>query len=195
MDKIATKLTNYILEKGVISQENYDIYHYGFICFFENAVCILTCIIISLFLGMFWKGLFLFTILTPLRSFNGGSHMDKFYQCFIISCLIFLGCLLLVKYFSMPKIISLLAIQLFGVLLLLIGPINHPNREVDEEDNVVFIHRTRITVFICILVAYGLFLGNKSNYLFLEAIIFTLLLLLNVIEKIRKAVTNNSIRC
>ena len=50
MDYISKRLTDYILNKGVIEEKDYDIYNYGFVCFLEVALSTLTSIIIALFL-------------------------------------------------------------------------------------------------------------------------------------------------
>ena len=62
MDYISKRLTDYILNKGVIEEKDYDIYNYGFVCFLEVALSTLTSIIIALFLGMLRPCLFFFLI-------------------------------------------------------------------------------------------------------------------------------------
>ncbi|MCR4568497.1 MAG: accessory gene regulator B family protein [Pseudobutyrivibrio sp.] len=186
MEKISARLTDYILNKGLIKKEDYNIYQYGFLCFLETTVGILSCIIISIIVGMFWEGVFFLLVFMPLRSFGGGLHLEKFYQCFIVSCLIMIASLLIVKSFSIPKIISLSVVFLSSVALLLIGPVDHPNREVEPEDNLIFIRKTKYTVFICMLVSIVLFFFDKTTYLFLEAVIFVILFITNCLAEIKK---------
>ena len=187
MEKIAARLTDYIFKKGLITEENYEIYQYGFVCFLEFSIGILSMLIISISVGMFWEGLFFILIFMPLRSFGGGLHLKKFVNCYITSCLILLGTLLIVKYFSPPNIVSLIIVFVFAVVLLLLGPVDHPNREVDADENKVFVRRTVITVFVCMALAIALFVLNKKIYLFLEAVVFTFLLVTNFIGKLYNA--------
>ena len=55
MEKLAIKLTDYILSKDAISEENYDIYVYGFTCFLELSISFISTFIIGICLGMFFE--------------------------------------------------------------------------------------------------------------------------------------------
>ena len=50
MEFIAKKLTDYILEKNVIEEENYDIYKFGFEYFFYTAFSFISAMIIAFFI-------------------------------------------------------------------------------------------------------------------------------------------------
>ena len=52
MEYLAKKLTNYIYEKKIITEELVEIYQYGFQCFLELSVSTICSIMIALFFGM-----------------------------------------------------------------------------------------------------------------------------------------------
>ena len=52
MDRLSTKLTNYILLKGVIEENDFEIYQYGFQRFLELFINIMCSIIIAILLNM-----------------------------------------------------------------------------------------------------------------------------------------------
>ena len=58
MEHLAKKLTDYIFEKGIITEESHEIYQYGFQCFLELSVSTICSIIIALFLHMIPECLF-----------------------------------------------------------------------------------------------------------------------------------------
>lgn len=50
MEHLAKKLTEYILKKGIITEESFEIYQYGFQCFLELSASTICSIVIALFL-------------------------------------------------------------------------------------------------------------------------------------------------
>lgn len=184
MEKFAIKLTDYLLSKDTISEEDYDIYLYGFTCFLEISISFITCFIIGIFLGMFFECILFSCIFMPLRSLAGGLHLNKFIHCYLMSCFILTGSLLLVKYFSVPDYISLIGCILLPIILFIIGPINHPNRPVTEEENSIFKNKTNIYLVLCILLSIILYLTKTSRYLFLEFITFAVLIISSLIPKL-----------
>lgn len=172
MEYLAKKLTNYILEKGIITEESYEIYEYGFQCFLELSASTVCSIIIAIFLHMLPECLFFFLLFIPLRSFGGGLHLKTYFACFIGSCLILVSSLLAVKYFTVPLAISFGLYAVSAILILIIGPVDHPNREVDAQDNRIFIKRIYITMLISFLLAIFFIASKNTRYMFLQAIVF-----------------------
>lgn len=172
MEHIAKKLTNYIYEKEIITEDLVEIYQYGFQCFLELSVSTICSIIIALFLGMLPECLFFFLFFIPMRSYGGGLHMKTYLACFIGSCIILASSLLAVKYFTIPILISFMLYLLAAILILVIGPVDHPNREVDAQENRTFIKRTYCTTLISFLLALFFIFTQNTRYMFLQAIVF-----------------------
>lgn len=184
MEKLAIKLTDYILSKDAISEENYDIYVYGFTCFLELSISFISTFIIGICLGMFFECILFSCIFMPLRSLAGGLHLNKFFHCYLLSCFMLTATLLLVKFFSIPDYISLIGCILFPIILFIIGPINHPNRPVTDEENSIFKRKTNIILVLCILLSIILYLTKTSRYLFLEFLTFADLIISSLIPKL-----------
>ena len=184
MEKLAIKLTDYILSKDAISEENYDIYVYGFTCFLELSISFISTFIIGICLGMFFECILFSCIFIPLRSLAGGLHLNKFFHCYLLSCFMLTVTLLLVKFFSIPDYVSLIGCILFPIILFIIGPINHPNRPVTDEENSIFKRKTNIILVLCILLSIILYLTKTSSYLFLEFLTFANLIISSLIPKL-----------
>lgn len=86
MEYLANKLTDYIIEKGIITEDMTGIYKYGFQCFLEFSVSTLCSIIIALFFGMLPECLFFFLLFIPMRSFGGGLHMKTYLKSIYRFC-------------------------------------------------------------------------------------------------------------
>ena len=175
MEHLAKKLTDYILRKGVIEEKDYYLYRYGLLCSLEIAFSIATSIIIALFLKMLLPCLFFFLIFIPMRSFGGGLHLKSYFACYIGSCLILTSALLAVKHFTLPLLTSLVIYTFSAVAIVLIGPVDHPNREVDANENMKFKKRTNITILFATIISILLFFYKNNSYLMLEAITFAFL--------------------
>lgn len=172
MEHLAKRLTEYICEKKIITEEMMEIYQYGFQCFLELSASTVCSVIIALFLDMLPECLFFFLFFIPMRSYGGGLHMKTYFACFIGSCLILTTSLLAVKYLIVPIPISFTLYLFAVILILLIGPVDHPNREVDAQDNHTFIKRTYFTMLISFLLALFFIFTQNTRYLFLQAIVF-----------------------
>lgn len=108
-------------------------------------------IVIALLLHMFSECLFFFLLFIPMRSFSGGLHLKTYFSCFIGSCLILTTTLLIVKYLTIPIPISFMLYVFCAIIILIIGPVDHPNREVDSQENRIFIRRTHFTLLFSFL--------------------------------------------
>lgn len=172
MEYLAQKLTLFILKNGLIDEENTEIYNYGFQCFLEISLSTISCIIIAFFLHMIPECIFFFLLFIPLRSYGGGFHMKTYVACFIGSCLIIASSLLVVKFIVPPYIISFLLYAISTILLLILGPVDHPNRKVEMSENHIFRKKIYITIFLSILCAAFFFYTHNSRYMFLQSIVF-----------------------
>lgn len=185
MERLSIVLTNYIMEKGVISEESYDVYLYDFQSFLELFFNIICSILIAVVLHMEIECLLFFLFFVPLRSFNGGLHLKSYYSCLIFSCMTMTYILLLVKYISLSSTISF---SLFIILLIavkLTGSFDHPNRPVDEDENAIFIKKTNLTFLLGFLAAIVFLIFQLDRYLLLETLTYLLVFITLVISKLK----------
>ena len=184
MKHLSIILTDYIFEKGIIDRKNYEIYQYGFQCFLEVSASTICSIVIALLLHMLPECLFFFLLFIPMRSFSGGLHLKTYFSCFIGSCLILTSTLLIVKYFVIPIPISFILYVFCVVIILIIGPVNHPNREVDSQENHIFIQRTHFTLLFSFLFAFIFVITRNARYMSLQAILFIFICITSFIGRI-----------
>lgn len=131
MERIAEILTAYVVKKDMVTEEEREIYKYGYIIALEIALCILTCFVISLTLHTVLEGILFFCIFIPLRSYAGGLHLKSYWSCYLLSCLTFGIIMLLGKTINISTYVMVL---LFGVTIIVIYrmyPVENENREVD----------------------------------------------------------------
>lgn len=181
MEFLSKYLTNYILKKGLINKNDYEVYLFGFQIFLELAINILCSIFIALLLDMKIECILFFLFFIPLRSFNGGLHMEHYLSCLLLSCTTLMLILLTVKHFTAEPFVSYLMYAISVVLTIAIGPINHPNREVNSDEDARFKIKSNITLVIHFIISIVFLLFGQHEYLFLEALVYTLVSLTVVI--------------
>jgi Ca2+/Na+ antiporter len=89
-----------------------------------------------------------------------------------------------VKYFTIPLFISFVVYISAAMLILIIGPVDHPNRQVDAQDNRTFIKRTHFTILISFLLALFFIYFQNTRYMFLQAIVFTFIFATSLIGRL-----------
>lgn len=183
MEQIAKKLTDYILNKNVISKEHYDIYVYGFQSALETTVSFMAAFLISLILKAVPEFLFFSFFFLLMRSYTGGLHLKTCKACFVSSCVILIVAILATRYIHIHYGVSL-AIYLASILVIIAtGPVDHPNKKIDESDNIRYKLKSNIILVISLFTAFFLFATKNTHYLELEAITFVLIAVTGLLGK------------
>lgn len=140
---IAKRLTDYVINKGMIKKEERQMYEYGFTIAFEMGLGLLICFGIAGLLHMIWEAILFWVIFIPLRSYAGGLHLKRYSACLFLSCLTFSGILLLVRFVEVSVYISFAILVLLQFFVFLLYPVENVNREVDWEEDAFFKKRLR----------------------------------------------------
>ena len=85
MEVLAERLTNYIINHGIIKREDYAVYKYGLQTGMEMCLCLGTCAIVAIYLNLFMYFLIFSLAFCPLRAYVGGIHMKHFFSCYLAS--------------------------------------------------------------------------------------------------------------
>lgn len=106
MEKIAERLVKRLLRENMISESMMEIYQYGLVRLLEIGCAVLTSFVICLGMGMLKEGILFFLFFIPLRSYLGGFHMEKYWQCYIMSCFTLLAVLAITRVVSLDMRVS-----------------------------------------------------------------------------------------
>ena len=79
MSRVAKMLADYVLCKGVIIKDEYDLYEYGFQIALETGLSLIISGIIASMLHMIPEGILFFIVFIPLRSYAGGLHLKHYF--------------------------------------------------------------------------------------------------------------------
>ena len=101
MEKLANRLAQMLVRENLINDSMLDIYEYGLLRMLELGGAVLTSLVICLSMGIIKEGIVFFAFFIPLRSYLGGVHLKKYWQCYIMSCMILIVALTITKFVSL----------------------------------------------------------------------------------------------
>ena len=143
MERLSEKLTDYIIKTGVVSDESYAIYQYGFQIGIEMLSCFLVCLGIAIYLRMIPEFLVFTGSFMLLRTYAGGLHLNSFTRCFICSVFVQTLVLLISKQCTILLPIAWVIIFCGSILIWENAPVETVNRELDTDEKA---HCKKVTV-------------------------------------------------
>jgi len=161
----AEKLTNILIENKVISEEDSDLYSYGFEIGFSIVANILTTILIGLAFKMPLESIAFLMAFIPLRSYIGGFHASNHIRCYWLSVFAVIAVLFAARFvlniYNLPVIIGIGSIC--AIIMFILVPVKETNRPLDEVEIRIFRHRARIIICLELFVMLALsFIGLKT---------------------------------
>lgn len=182
MEKIADKLTKYIVKINIISETEYEIYKYGFVIGLEFFLCAATCFMVAAWISMITEYILFLVTFFVLRSYIGGIHMRSYWACYILSCTVIIISLLGVKYYSLSsgKGLFIAFIEIIIVELAM----KFETKETDVNLDYLLKAKYVISfVYMVLIIFYGFRLNTFANTILNALSVLTISLLLEKIEK------------
>lgn len=183
MEKVSKTLTDYIIGKGMIEDDDREIYEYGFQIATEVGLFILFCLVTTLHLHMYMEAIMFFIIFVPLRSYAGGLHLEKYHSCLILSCLTFCGVLLIVRYIQVSFYFSFIVLLILEYWVFRLYPVENLNRKVDDEENRYFKKKLVAFLLLDLLIAIACIILHSSSGIFVITVTFTIVMVTMAIGK------------
>lgn len=193
MHRLAIKLTDYILDKGAIGEESYEIYRFGFQTAMEMGSCIIVSMAIALKMHMLLEYVIFLSIFILVRSYAGGLHLDSFWACFVCSCIVQSGVLLIAKNYELSRNASFLVILGAIIAIKIIRPVEHINRPLEQSAKKYF--QKKLNVILCgiFLISMVLFGMKIDKYLSLSALTMIVIVASMIIGKWKQKYDNKKL--
>lgn len=154
MKWLSDKITEYVIETGVVSKELYAVYQYGFQIGLEMFCFFSVCLLIAIYMQIIPEFLFITGIFILLRTYAGGVHLDCFGVCFICSVIVQTATLLIGIKYTMPIKCAWFIIVLNSILIYKFSPVESINRELDKEEK-EHCRKVTLKIIIGILIIAG----------------------------------------
>lgn len=164
-EKIAKLITNYFIRKSIIKKEDKEVYEYSFEVLISQAIYILIMLFISILFKAFFETLIFFIGFYTCRSLIGGYHASNYIKCHLLFAFNQIAFLLLLR--LMPNrffgIATFSTLLLSVIIILIIGPIDNPNKPFEEKEYLKFKNKSHIFSVAIAIIEVFLFLFGKNN--------------------------------
>lgn len=156
-------MTDYIIKTGVVDDECYDVYQYGFQVGLEMLSCIVVCCGISMYLHMVPEFIVFILVFMLLRTYAGGMHLNSFWSCFLCSVTTQTAVLLFSREYMFSFHVSWAVILSGTFLILKAAPVESVNRELEDDEKRHCKKITRNGLISIILFSVGCTLGGMRD--------------------------------
>lgn len=152
----ANNITNYLICKKVIKDNDREIYQYGFEQVFSSLLNIATMLLLGIILGKIYQSLVLILSFMALRSYSGGYHANTPLQCYLLTVMSISAALSIMKFITIDRFICLGLLVLSSVVILLLSPIGTKNKPLDEIEKIIYRKKTIIvwSVETCVAIVF-----------------------------------------
>ena len=186
MERLAIKFTDYLIHKGVILQENRNIYQFGFQVGFEVVLNTVISILIAIICKMEVECIVFFLVFIPLRSYAGGLQLDSYFKCMVCSCLSLLFILLIVKYININSVLMICTVAFSIIIIKIIKPVEHINRPVSRKKYREFVKKLNITLMVLAVTSTIFFVLEMNRILFTIAVTMFFMAIILFLGKIKR---------
>lgn len=165
IEKMVLNLVSQMELKKMINKADSDQYEYALITMIERTIVVVTMLLIGLIFNQFIPTICFLVSFLSLRKRTGGYHADKFWQCYLMTVII---------YITIIQVATVLSENLFTVYVMLsfavfvigvIGTVNHPNMDMDKDELLETKKAARLCVLMEVLVIIVL-IALKINDLY-----------------------------
>lgn len=155
MRKLSCKLINWLIQLEAVSEEERELYEYAAYSLLITTSPLMLAVLFGSFMGHLIESIVLIVPFMMLRKFSGGYHMNNAVTCFLTSCFILIGCIILSDQLKYDlKIV--IAVLLSAISLSVCSPIDSQNRRLEQEEKMRYKKTTCILTWVFVLSVFVL---------------------------------------
>lgn len=155
IDRFVTSIIEYQLHIGTIKKDDENVYQYGYTLLIEMLLNLVLSLIVSGLIGKIKECIIVLIMFIPLRSFCGGYHAKKTWQCVIFSNLSILSVLIgaeLLMQFKIPTLVYIITDIVLGIIVVFFSPVESENNKLNAVERRHFQKYALLIIFIEILI-------------------------------------------
>ncbi|MFG6321799.1 accessory gene regulator B family protein [uncultured Phocaeicola sp.] len=133
IEKMVLNVVNLMETKKIIEKSNSEYYEYALVSLAERIIAVGTMLAIGILFEQFIPTIIFLVFFLSLRKRTGGYHADKFWQCYLVTIITYIGVIKVAVALSEKSSVAMYAILVLAVLIIeVIGTVNHPNIDLDK---------------------------------------------------------------
>lgn len=167
IEEIVLNLVNQMEAKKIIEENSREFYEYALVTIAERVISVSTMLIIAIIYKQFFPTVAFLIFFLSLRKRTGGYHADKFWQCYLLTVMSYIGVVQVASVLSEKSHIMYALLFLAVLVVEVIGTVNHPNIDLDENE----LRETKKSARLIVLIETGVivvFAVLKINQLYVS---------------------------
>lgn len=180
INNLSAQLTNRLISKGTISENEQELYCYGFFMLLSQLLYFILAAVFGLILGCFFESVIFYIAFQFIRRYAGGYHAKTETRCEILSLISLIACIILIRLsnsYNLRMGMFLLSI-ISSICIAIFSPIDTPEKPLTKNERKHFRKITLIILFVIIIailttyfLKFNALLIPCSCSVFLEAIL------------------------
>ena len=167
IEKMVLSLVSQMESKKMIDSADKEQYEYALVSMTERTITVGTMLLIGLVFNQFVSTICFLVFFLSLRKRTGGYHADKFWQCYLMTVIIYIAIIQVAAVLS-ENLFTVYVMLSFAVLVIgAIGTVNHPNMDMDKDELLESKKAARLCVLMEVLVIVAL-IALKINDLYVS---------------------------
>lgn len=148
MEKIAKRLTDWLIAKEAVAFDEKELYEYGIFHLLLNIIDTISILLLAVLFHEVMPTVFYIICFCTLRKYAGGYHAKTVFTCYLLTLTAALGMLVLLRQFDFIAPVQFAIWFISGMIILLFSPIQNVNKILDDIEKVIYQKRTIITWLI-----------------------------------------------
>lgn len=182
METIARKITDFLICKNCIKDEEKEICQYGYEILLSTFLGYTIVILLSLLCGNFVEGIVFLLVFVVTRMYTGGYHANTYFACNLsLACtyLIYVGMVHILQYSHGGIIFLMLMLSVYCFCTVWFTPIENPNKVLTEEKKKKIRKVSRILMTFWSVLGTGLiFLHNEVGIMIIVTVFIVAILMI-----------------
>ena len=164
MKTLTDKFVNNLIVKGIIKDEDKEIYSYGFRQMLVIILNLFTVLVLGIIFNQLIESILFMITYIPIRVYAGGYHARTHIRCYIFSFIMLLVVLYILKIQLISALLTVLILTLISSFtIILLAPIEDENKPLDELETKIYSKRAKRNLLLVILLLCLMLILNKFN--------------------------------
>lgn len=150
INNLSAQLTNRLISKGTISENEQELYCYGFFMLLSQLLYFILAAVFGLILGCFFESVIFYIAFQFIRRYAGGYHAKTETRCEIMSALSITACIVVIRMSTTYNfnIVILCLAAVATIFIAVLSPLDTPEKPLSEKEFRYFRKISWIILFV-----------------------------------------------
>ena len=153
ISKLSNKAANCFFKQSNITDDELELYKYGFFILFSQILYLIIAIIIGILFRTILESIIFYIAFQFIRRYAGGYHASTETRCEILSTLSILACIVAIKFLKIYdfQAVLLMISAVSAVCILFLCPLDTPEKPLSEKEFKYFRKVSWLILFVIVI--------------------------------------------